>query len=129
MGRALNRLAALALAAASVCIATSGALAAGDAASGANLFKRCMVCHTADKGGPNRVGPNLFGVVGRKAGSLASYSYSRAMAASGIIWSEANLAPYLTSPSTVVPGTKMTFAGLSQPQQAQDVATYLGTLK
>ena len=109
--------------------AAPAALAEGNAASGADLFKRCMVCHTTDKGGANRVGPNLFGVVGRKSGTLTGYAYSRAMTGAGIVWSEANLAPYLMSPSTVVPGTKMTFPGFAQSQQAQDVAAYLATLK
>ncbi|HEY4941673.1 MAG TPA: c-type cytochrome [Rhizomicrobium sp.] len=88
-----------------------------------------MVCHTAAKDGANRVGPNLFGIVGRKAGTLAGYAYSRAMAGAGIVWSEANLVPYLQSPSSVVPGTKMTFTGFSNAGQAGDVAAYLATLK
>ena len=128
MGRALNLISASALAL-SLALSASGASAAGNAASGADLFKRCMMCHTADKGGPNRIGPNLFGVVGRKSGTLAGFSYSRAMAGAGIVWSETNLVPYLQSPSTVVPGTKMTFAGFSNPAQAADVAAYLVTLK
>jgi cytochrome c len=107
----------------------TSAYAAGNATSGQASFVRCAVCHTAQSGGPNRIGPNLFGVVGRKAGTLSSYSYSRAMTKSGITWSEATLTPYLMSPSTVVPGTKMTFAGFSNPQQAADVAAYLATLK
>jgi cytochrome c len=107
----------------------ASALAAGNAANGAELFKRCMVCHTTDKGGPNRVGPNLFGVVGRKAGTLPGYSYSSAMKSYGIIWSEDSLAKYVAAPGTVVQGTKMPFGGFSQPQQANDVAAYLATLK
>lgn len=107
----------------------NGAAAAGDAAKGKDLFARCMVCHTADKGGPNRVGPNLFGVVGRKAGTLPGYSYSTAMKSSGITWDEEVLAKYLVAPSKMVPGTKMPFGGFSEPTQAADVAAYLGTLK
>ena len=126
MGRSLKLLVPFALAAA---LGSTGAFAAGNAASGADLFKRCMMCHTADKGGPNRIGPNLFGVVGRKSGTAPGFAYSRAMAGAGIVWSEATLVPYLQSPSTVVAGTKMTFAGFSNATQAADVAAYLATLK
>ncbi len=122
LGRAL-------LVASAVGLIASSAQAAGDATKGKDLFSRCMVCHTADKGGPNRVGPNLFGVVGRKAGTLAGYSYSAAMKSSNITWSEDVLAKYLLAPSKMVPGTKMPFGGFTDPNQAADVAAYLATLK
>jgi cytochrome c len=105
------------------------ALASGDASKGQSLFVRCAACHTAQQGAPNRMGPNLFGVVGRKAGTLAGYSYSSAMAKSGIVWSSDTLPHYLMGPSGVVPGTKMAFAGLASSQQANDMAAYLATLK
>jgi cytochrome c len=127
MARILKTISGLALVF-SVGMEMSTAFAAGNAANGASLFNRCAVCHSAAKGGGNRVGPNLFGVVGRQAGSFAGYSYSSAMKASGIVWSEGTLAKYLISPSTVVVGNKMTFGGLPQPQQAADVAAYLATL-
>lgn len=117
------------LAAATTAFFQTGASAAGDAAKGKDLFGRCMVCHTAEKGGPNRVGPNLFGVVGRKAGTLPGYSYSTPMKNSGITWDEDVLAKYLVAPSKMVPGTKMPFGGFSDPEQAADVAAYLATLK
>jgi cytochrome c len=110
-------------------ISASGAYAAGNAANGASLFNRCSVCHSATKDGGNRIGPNLFGIVGSKAGTYPGYSFSPAMKKSGIVWSEAMLTKYLMSPSTVVPGNKMTFAGFEGPQQAADVAAYLATLK
>jgi len=81
------------------------------------------------KGAPNRIGPNLFGVVGRKAGTLASYSYSSAMTKSGIVWGADTLPHYLIGPANIVPGTKMTFAGLPNQQQADDMVAYLATLK
>ena len=105
------------------------AMATGDPSKGQTLFARCGVCHTAAKGAPNRIGPNLFGVVGRKAGTLAGYSYSSAMARCGITWGADTLPHYLMGPANVVPGTKMTFAGLPNPQQADDMAAYLATLK
>jgi cytochrome c len=76
-----------------------------------------------------RIGPNLFGVVGRKSGTLPGYAYSSAMTKAGIIWGADTLPRYLMGPSKVVPGTKMTFAGLSNQQQAEDVTAYLATLK
>jgi cytochrome c len=90
---------------------------------------RCAVCHTAQSGAANRLGHNLFGVAEGKAGTLAGYSYSRAMAKSGLTWDEPTLARDLKGPSALVPGTKMTFAGFSIPQQANDVAAYFATLK
>lgn len=110
-------------------LATGGAFATGNASAGQSLFVRCAVCHTAQSGAANRIGPNLFDVVGRKAGTLAGYNYSHAMAKSGLTWDEPTLVRYLVSPSALVPGTKMTFAGFSNPQQANDVAAYLATLK
>lgn len=105
------------------------ASAAGDPNAGKDLFVRCAVCHTAQKGAPNRLGPNLFGVSERKSGSLAGYAYSGAMGRSHLAWDEPTLTRYLMGPSNVVPGTKMTFAGFSNQQQAADVAAYLATLK
>ena len=112
-------------------LSASSAFAAGDAANGANLFKTniCSACHAVAKGGTNPVGPNLFGVVGRKAGSLAGYAYSPAMKASGITWDEATIAKYEMSPATVVPSNKMIFAGVKKESDADDVAAYLATLK
>ena len=109
----------------------STAFAAGDASNGANLFKSniCSACHAVAKGGASPVGPNLFGVVGRKAGSLAGYSYSPAMKAAGITWDDGTIAKYVMSPSTVVPNNKMIFAGIKKESDANDVAAYLATLK
>lgn len=128
MVRILTAVAAIALAS-SIDASASAAIAAGDAANGATLFSRCAACHTTTKGGANRVGPNLFGIVGSKAGAYPGYSFSSAMQKSGIVWTETTLTSYLMSPSTVVPGNKMPFAGLERQQQAADVAAYLATLK
>ena len=114
-----------------VSLGTSSAFASGDAANGATLFKAniCSACHATVKRGASPIGPNLFGVAGRKAGSMAGYTYSPAMKASGITWDEAAIAKYVTSPATVVPGTKMVFPGIKKQQDAEDVAAYLATLK
>jgi cytochrome c len=112
----------------SVAFGAASAFGAGDAGKGASLFVRCAVCHTAQSGGPNRMGPNLFGITSRKAGTLSTYSYSRSMARSGIAWDQQTLSHYLMGPSSLVPRTKMTFAGFPNQQQADDVAAYLATL-
>ena len=101
----------------------------GNAANGATLFKqKCGLCHSA-QAGQNRVGPSLFGVVGRKAGSVSSYNYSDAMKNSGLTWDDATLDSYLAGPRAKVPGTKMTFAGFSNESDRADVIAYLNTLK
>jgi cytochrome c len=105
------------------------AAAAGDAVKGAEVFKRCMVCHTTDKGGANKIGPNLFGVAGRAAGTAPGYNYSSAMKNAGLSWTDANLTEYLTNPKKKVPGDKMSFAGISNPDQVADLVAYLHTLK
>ena len=96
---------------------------------GAALFNRCVICHSNAKGAANKLGPNLFGVVGRKAGTYRGFSYSSAMKRSGITWSPAKLMDYLATPQTVVPGNNMPFAGIANTQQRTDLVAYLATLK
>lgn len=98
----------------------------GDAASGEKIFVQCKTCHVAEKG-VNRVGPSLFGVVGRHSGTAAGYKYSAANLKSGVVWTEANLYKYLEAPMKFIPGTKMAFAGLKKPQDRADVIAYLKT--
>jgi cytochrome c len=103
--------------------------AAGNARTGAALFSRCAICHSNAKSAPNRTGPNLFGVVGRKAGTSPGFSYSAAMKGAGFVWIPAKLTDYLASPQKVVPGNNMPFAGIDNAQQRADIVAYLGTLK
>lgn len=117
------------IAAMALALTASAAQAAGNAVSGKSVFARCMICHTVNKGGPNGIGPNLFGVVGRKAGTLAGYNYSSAMKAYGKVWTPQLLDIYLTHPQATVVGTKMSFAGISSGGQRADVIAYLQTLK
>jgi len=100
---------------------------AGDAAKGKIAFLQCQTCHSGDAG-VNKIGPSLHGVVGRKASSVPGYSYSAANHASRITWTEEKLFQYLEKPQRVVPGTKMSFAGFSDPQKRADVIAYLKTL-
>jgi cytochrome c len=103
--------------------------AAGDAKAGVGVFKRCAVCHTNDKGGGDALGPNLFGIVGRKAATRPGYAYSAPLQKSGIVWSEVLIAKWVAGPARMVPGTKMAFGGITSKKQQADVAAYLATLK
>lgn len=97
----------------------------GDPAAGEKVFAKCKVCHQIGEGAKNAVGPELNGVVGRKAGSVPEYSYSTANKSSGITWDEVTLKRYLKDPRGVVPGTKMIFPGLSKEKDIDDVIAYL----
>jgi cytochrome c len=124
-------LAKLALPAFGIALAVSFAATApaANVANGKALFSRCAACHTADKGGPNGLGPNLYGVVGRKAGSKKDFSYSNAMRNSGIVWTNQKLDAYITHPADIVPGNRMAFAGLPDAKQRADLIAWLDTLK
>src|ERR1700744_3779215 len=88
---------------------------AADAKHGAQVFQRCAICHSNTKGAPARIGPNLFGVVGRKAGTFPEFSYSGAMKGAGFVWTPDKIAAYAQHPQVVVPGNRMSFGGLSSP--------------
>jgi cytochrome c len=120
-------LAALAVAAAIGMLAALPAQAQ-NADAGQKAFKQqCGLCHDT-AAGKNRVGPSLFGVVGRKAGSVEGFHYSDANKNSGLTWDEATLDKYLADPRGVVPGTTMTYAGVKNDQQRHDIVSYLATL-
>ncbi len=107
-------------------VGTAGAaMAAGDVDKGAKLYKRCKACHTLDEGGKNKVGPNLFGIFGREAGTLEGFKFSKAMKASDVVWDEATLDQFLTKPKKFIPKTKMGFPGLKKENQRADIIAYL----
>lgn len=104
--------------------------AASDPGQGRTVFaSRCAMCHSAAKGGPTILGPTLWGIVGRPAGSVKGFTYSAAMKGAGFTWSNDRLRIYLPAPNGMVPGTKMTFAGLKNPTQIDDLIAYLNILK
>ena len=109
-----------------ILVAGSASAQSGNEARGERLFnQQCKACHTLDKDGARTVGPNLHGLIGRKAGSTEGFSSSDAMKASGIVWDDKTLVEYLKNPKGRVPGTKMVFAGLKQEAQQADMIAFL----
>jgi len=100
-------------------------LASADPAKGEQVFKKCAACHNADKGGANALGPNLWGVLGEPVGKGHGFPFSSALAEKGGTWNWNNLNEWLTSPKAFAPGTKMTFAGLSNPEDRANVMAFL----
>ncbi len=107
-----------------------GLLASADPASGQKIAKKCAACHDFTKGGPNKVGPNLYGVVMAAKGHHADFSYSDALLSSGENdhWSYSSLNHFLKKPKDYAPGTKMGFAGIKKASQRADLVAYLRTL-
>ncbi len=102
-------------------------LAKADPAKGADVFKKCGACHTDQKGGPNGIGPQLWGVVGRTRATEAGFAYSDALKGKPGAWDWDTLGEWLKSPKAFAPGTKMTFAGLSNPQDRANLIAYLNS--
>lgn len=100
-------------------------LAQADVAQGKVLFLQCRACHSVEAGGPNKVGPNLHGVFGRKAGLAPGYAYSDALAKSDIVWTAATLNDWLARPSDFLPGNRMVFVGIRDPQDRANLIAYL----
>ena len=103
-------------------LGASAASADVDPVKGEHIYHRCQGCHSIDR---NRVGPMHKGLFGRPAGSVAGFSYSEALKNSGIVWSEQTLDQFLQGPRKMVPGTKMTYAGVADPQDRADLIAYL----
>jgi cytochrome c len=120
----MRALLALALAIALVLAAPLPASAAGDPVRGAEIFRKCVTCHTVESGGRNRVGPRLHGVFGRRAGTVEGFRYSEALRASGLVWDETTLDAYLKDSEGFVPGTRM-YGGLTLDQDRTDLIAYL----
>lgn len=107
-----------------------GLLASADIAQGERLSKVCASCHTFDKGGANRVGPNLWGIVGNKHAHAGDFAYSDAMKAhAGHTWTVEMLNQFLWNPKKTLPGTKMTFAGIKKPEDRAALIKWLQTRK
>jgi len=99
--------------------------ASTSATDGAKIFKKCAACHSISEGGANKIGPALWGVLGRKAGSLSDYKYSKALIAHGKLWSFDEMNGFLTKPKNWIKGTKMSFAGLKNVKERAAVILYM----
>ncbi len=107
-------------------LAPDPASLSGDAVKGKRVFAKCMSCHTTAEG-QNRLGPSLYGVVGKPAGSVEGFKYSPAMSGSGVVWDDAALHSYIENPKTFIPGNRMIFPGVSDAQQRADLIAFLKT--
>ena len=98
---------------------------AADLENGKRRFTQCRSCHTLVEGGPNLVGPNLYGVFGRKVGGKSTYTYSQAVQAADFVWDGPHLDRWLSDPRGFLPGTKMTFPGIKEDADRRDVIAYV----
>lgn len=113
-------------------MALPGGAFAQDAAAGQRVFNQCRACHTANEGGRSTTGPNLWGIVGRRAATVEGFRYSanmRELAEGGLTWTEDQLRAYIANPKSVVPRGSMSYVGLRNEQQMNDLIAYLHTLK
>ena len=102
-------------------------LAKGDAAKGENVFKKCAACHNAEPGGANALGPALYGVMGNPVAGHPGFAFSEPLKSKGGTWDWETMSTWLTNPKKFAPGTKMTFAGLGNPQDRADVMLFLNS--
>jgi cytochrome c len=111
--------------AAIVLAASTAAASAQDVAAGEQSFKKCLPCHSVGEGAKNKVGPELNGLDGRKAGTAEGFNYTEGNKNSGITWNESIFKEYIKDPRAKIPGTKMVFAGIKNEQEVNDLWAYL----
>jgi len=104
------------------------ALAQGDPAAGEDAYRKCKACHVADEK-KNRVGPHLVGIIGREAGAVADFAYSPALENADIAWTAQNLDAFLADPKGFLPGNRMSFPGIREAEQRQNIIAYLRSLQ
>ncbi len=107
---------------------SQSAFAEGDPAKGGKFFKKCASCHSIEEG-KKKLGPSLFGVVGREAGTVEGFKYTKPMAAADIVWNDETLAAFLESPKKYMKGTKMSFPGVKKETDMANLLAYLNTLR
>ena len=113
-------------------LAPVGVAQAQDATAGARVFNTCRACHSINEGGRSGVGPNLWGIVGRRAASIEGFRYSanfRTLGEAGFIWTDENIRRYITNPKDVAPQGIMAYPGLRNEQQMNDLLAYLNAQK
>ena len=108
-------------------IAPSASADAGNSAQGEHAFKKCAICHAKDK--TNGIGPGMFGIIGRHAGSAPGFRYSEVMKNSNIVWDEKSLDAFIMSPQKTLPGNLMPFPGIPSQEERRDLIAYLETLR
>ena len=108
-----------------VALSASPCLAAGDPAAGEVVFKKCAVCHMIGPGAHTRIGPELNGLIGRPSASIADFNYSDAMTSAHLTWDVKTFETYISDPKALVPGTRMSFPGLSDQQDIDNLVAYL----
>jgi len=116
---------AITAAAASLLLTAGAAQAAGDAARGEKLFQECRACHSVERGATGAMGPSLYGVFGRKSGSLDDFRYSPAFKRSDIVWNAQTLSAYIADPQKAIPANRMPYAGLPGERDRADLLQYL----
>jgi len=104
---------------------TLGTANAADVEAGAKVFKKCKACHTIEAGGKNKIGPNLHGVMGRQAGMVEGFKYSKAFKEASFSWDETELGKYLADPKGYLKGNKMAFPGLKKEEDVANVIAYM----
>ena len=109
---------------ASFLVSATSAVAA-DLAAGEKVFRKCKVCHTLEEGGKKKIGPNLFGIIGRTSGTAEGFKYSKAMKNSDIVWNDCSLDSFLKKPRKYIKGTKMRFSGLKNKSHREALIKYL----
>jgi cytochrome c len=110
-------------------LAVCKVFAAGDVEKGRKIAKKCTICHTLNEGGKNRLGPNLFDILGKPAGAVEGYKYSKALLASGIVWDDDTFSDFVLNPKKVIKRTKMSFKGIKKVTHRVDLLAYFKTLR
>jgi cytochrome c len=110
---------------AAVWIGLTSATLAQDVNAGATVFHQCAICHAIGPNAKNKIGPELNGLDGRHSASAANFNYSDAIKKSGIVWNEDSFKKFIAGPQAMIPGTRMPFAGLKDPQQINNIWAYL----
>jgi cytochrome c len=116
-------------AAAALALVSSTAFAAGDPDAGGKVFNKCRACHQIGPNAKNVIGPELNGLAGRKTGTVEGYNYSDANKNSGLTWDEATFKDYITAPQKKIPGTKMTFPGLPEEADRDNIWAFISQFK